>query len=113
MPVQPKATLSIKLHPNDQTPAAYFVTVEGQTRLPGPYYVAITLYGDDPSWDDDLEFKICDKLSGPNYKCVLMTTSTKLNEDWGGDEIYALVTVKNTVSGQMERLRTNVVTGSW
>lgn len=65
-------------------------------------------YGADPASDDRLfEYH-------PKSKSLAFTydvSKTALNEDWGGDEVYATVELHGP-GGYMD-LKTNVVSGDW
>ncbi|MFE9500788.1 hypothetical protein [Streptomyces collinus] len=63
-------------------------------------------YGQDPTWDDYLF-----SHSVTTLLHVYNVSKTALNEDWGGDEVYAEVNFAGPDGGYS--VPTNVVHGNW
>ena len=88
--------------------------------FPGGAFVQIWLYGDDPVWDDFLggpwEATAIDYglyPCGGNLSTSFLVANSRLNEDWGTDEVYAKVRFLNRRNGANATVRTNTISRSF
>lgn len=112
----PRATLSV--NPDPETHGNYYVVVKGEGFSPAPANatVFVRMRGSD-EWSDDKLFNFPDSptplryLLDPGLASFTISKSvpkSALNEDWGEDEVYAVVKV--TGFGDVS---TNKVKGHW
>ena len=100
------------ISPAENQPQHYLVVVNGEGFFESVgANVGARIRGDDPWFDDNL-FSIggigFDRiLPDGSFTLSQTVSSSQLNEDWGRDEIYALV----AVSGLSGTFRSNNVTG--
>jgi hypothetical protein len=94
----------------------YSLTVSGHVNLPQavPTNYTIKILGED-SWFDDTP--VCEAWplktdANGNFWHQYRCSGALLNEDWGGDENYAKVTVF-PAGGKSRTIRSNTVTGSY
>ncbi|MFB9240481.1 hypothetical protein IV454_24925 [Massilia antarctica] len=91
--------VTLTISPAENQPGNYLVVLNGD----GSYHsvnkkVGARIRGDD-EWFDDTLFSICgtgiERVGGDGSFTLSNTVSAnQLNEDWGQDEIYALVSVE-------------------
>lgn len=114
------ATLSIpyrNCEANDGRHYDYLVRVKGQTRITQEKKrIEVRLWGDDPSYDDLLggPYQLLIEGSEPYYSIDICMNADTLDEDIGGDEIYAGVRVYGYPSGALlETVESNRIHGSF
>jgi len=100
------------------TGGGYWVRVDGHAHFsngtPADYLIFTYVYGDDSFSDDDL-FRMSalrTSTADGGFFDVHWVPSSWLNEDWGGDEIYALCSVE-PITGAVRSFFTNVVHGNY
>ena len=121
---------NLKIAPYSGAYGVQSVTVEGTVNmLPGEaqslidrrYNVVIRLWGED-GFSDDLrlgpyspDFASASIVfpGGLYFKSQKLVGNSVLNEDWGGDEIYAGVRLLKPDSTTLRSAETNTVYGSW
>jgi len=108
----PKVTLFIS--PSENQPKHYLVVVDGEGFLGSVgKKVGARIRGDD-EWFDDKLFSIgglsTDRVQvDGTFTLSEIVSGSQLNEDWGRDEIYALVDVE----GLDKTFKSNKVTGNF
>ena len=107
----PKVTLTIS--PAENKPKHYLVVVSGEGFFGSAgAKVGARIRGDD-EWFDDKLFGIVDPFarvdSDGDFTLSQTVPGSTLNEDWGKDEIYALVNIERL----SRTFKSNKVTGSF
>lgn len=73
---------------------------EAQGLVASGHYVAMTLWGEDPGPDDLVDYLIGRRwwpsARGLEFSVVRDVRDSKLNEDWGTDEVYSAVRLCNS-----------------
>ncbi len=103
--------VKLYISPNPDQPGEYLVVVDGTGFYEADNRpVAIRIRGSD-EWYDDKLFNMPDpafpvRVLGGSFNIGTSVPAGKLNEDWGDDEVYALVSVQgygdiktNTIKG--------------
>ena len=121
---------SLKIEPSCAACGVQSVKVEGTVTMPPSeaqslidrhYNVVIRLWGED-GFSDDLrlgpyspDFASASIVfpGGLYFKSQKLVGNSVLNEDWGGDEIYAGVRLLKPDSTTLRSAETNTVYGSW
>ena len=106
--------VKLYISPNQDQPGEYLVVVDGTGFYEAENkQVSIRIKGAD-EWYDDKLFSIPDvgfpvpRVSGGGFNIGRSVPSNTLNEDWGQDEIYALVSIDGWGS-----IKTNTITGKF
>jgi hypothetical protein len=94
----------------------YHVNVKGQglyqpgTVREGTARVFVQMWGDDPLFDDRIymPYEMSATIIDGTFGITQTVRGATLNEDWGQDEVYAIVNVPN-----IGKIRTNTVTGNY
>lgn len=99
--------LYIAQNPDQQ--GEYFVTVDGTGfyNVSADARVGVRIRGSD-KWIDDRLFNMSGLVSGGSFNISQSVPKSALNEDWGEDEVYALV----DVPGYGE-IKTNTIRGTF
>src|SRR5689334_2938813 len=106
-------TVKLFISPAENQPGNYLVVVDGEGFFESVgRRVGARIRGED-EWFDDSLFGIGGTgiervLSGGNFTISQTVPGSQLNEDWGQDEIYALVDVEG-----LGTFRSNTVTGDF
>lgn len=108
------AEVKLYISPNPDLPGEYQVNVDG-TGIVGAENrpVSIRIKGSD-EWYDDKLFSIPDpgfdvpRVTGGAFNIGRSVPSDTLNEDWGQDEIYALVSIDG-----WGKIKSNTITGKF
>ena len=119
-------TANLRVTPVEGVPGYSWVHVYGQVGMSQAeaqdlinrhYNVVIRLWGDDPASDDLLMGPYTPVVSaayfGLSYSIANKVPNSLLNEDWGGDEIYAGVRLVQPNTTTLRSAETNRVYGSW
>jgi hypothetical protein len=119
-------TANLRVTPVDGVPGYSWVHVYGQVGMSqidaqslinSRYNVVIRLWGDDPASDDLLMGPYDSTMSagyyGLYYSIANKVPNSLLNEDWGGDEVYAGVRLVQPNTVTLRSAETNRVYGSW
>jgi hypothetical protein len=119
-------TASLSVTPVDGQPGYQWVHVAGTVRMSQTeaqwlindrYNVVIRLWGEDPASDDLLMGPytppIWASYDGLHYSVAHKVRNSLLNEDWGGDELYAGVRLVYPNTQTLRSAETNRVYGSF
>lgn len=82
------------------------------------YRAVFRLWGDDPIWDNllwDTSYmaNYDAEPDGLYFSGVIVVPSSRLNEDWGGDEVYAGVRLINSSGSTIRSAQSNTVNGNF
>lgn len=89
----PSVKLTIENDPNH--PGHQIVTVEGFGLPDSARTAVIKVRGSDKWYDDNLFTMNAVQFGGYNFSWSESVESNRLNEDWGEDDIYALVQISD------------------
>ena len=103
--------VSLHISPAENQPGRFLVVVGGEGFFNSVgKKVGARIRGDDPVFDDKLfsigGFNTDRVLPGGSFTLSNTVNGSQLNEDWGQDEIYALVDVEGSGT-----FKTNIVKG--
>lgn len=87
-------------------------------QLKNSYRIVYRLWGDDPIWDNLLfgpsgVFSVEARSNGLYFSNTIQLNGSYLNEDWGGDEVYAGVRLETYSGSTIRSAQTNTVYGDF
>lgn len=121
-------TATLRVSPVEGQPGYHWVQVFGRVPMTQPeaqrlidsgHKVFVRLWGEDPASDDllmgpyDAGASAYYYPAGVGFDIAHKVPNSLLNEDWGGDELYAGVRLVNSIGQTLRSAETNRVYGSF